>query len=110
MPNNNPSSSPEDNSSTLNPRSKPVEAVLAWAAAHQNDPPHREKIEQTSGNGPKIYKGPVRITAQNGVLTEYGKKVEQERLARLAATERNGGQKKVEPSSQTACCDQESRS
>ena len=99
VPDNNPSSSQQDSSSTSNPRSKPVEDVLAWAAAHKNDPPHREKIERTPGDGRRNHRGPVQITSKHGVLTEYGKKVEQERLAKLATTNENGGGKEAESSS-----------
>jgi hypothetical protein len=95
----NPPPSPQDGSSILNPRSKPVEDILAWAAAHKNDPPHREKIERTPGDAHRNHGGPVRFTSKDGVLTEYGKKLEQERLAKLAATNQNGGGKEAEPSS-----------
>ncbi|XPS75550.1 hypothetical protein M3J09_007625 [Ascochyta lentis] len=76
VPNNNPSSSLQDTSSMANPRSKPVEDLVAWAMAHQNDPPHREKIERTPGDGRINHGGPIRITKKDGILTEYGKKVE----------------------------------
>jgi hypothetical protein len=89
VPDNNPSSSQQDSSSTSNPRSKPTQDLLAWSAAHKNDPTHREKIERTPGDGRRNHGGPIRITSKDGVLTEYGKKVEQERLAKLAATNEN---------------------
>jgi hypothetical protein len=76
-----------------------VEDVLAWAAAHQNDPPHREKIERTPGDGRKNHGGPIRITSKDGVLTEYGEKVERERLAKLAAANQDEGGKQAESSS-----------
>jgi hypothetical protein len=76
-----------------------VEDLLAWAAAHKNDPPHREKIERTPGDGRRSHVGPIRITSKDGVLTEYGKKVEQERLAKLTANNENGGGKETEFSS-----------
>jgi hypothetical protein len=76
-----------------------VEDVLAWAAAHKNDPPHREKIERTLGDGRKNHRGPIRITSKDGVLTEYGKKIERERLAKLATTNEIGGGKEVQSSS-----------
>jgi hypothetical protein len=72
-----------------------VEDVLAWAAAHKNDPPHREKIERTLRDGRKNYRGPIRITSKDGVLTKYGKKIERERLAKLATTNEIGGGKEV---------------
>lgn len=76
-----------------------MEDLLAWAAAHKDDPPHREKIERTPGDGRRNHGGPIRITAKDGGLTEYGKQVEQERLAKLAAANENGGGKEVESSS-----------
>lgn len=76
-----------------------MEDVLVWAAAHRHDPPHREKIERTPGDGRRNHGGPVRITSKDGVLTEYGKKLEQERLAKLAATNEDGGEKKAVSSS-----------
>ena len=88
---NNSSSFLQDSSSTPNSRSKPVEDLLAWAAAHKNDPPHHKKIERTPGDGRRNHGGPIRITSKDGVLTEYGKKVEQERLAKLATTNENEG-------------------
>ena len=52
------------------------------------DPPHREKPKQPPVEGQRKPGGPCRITRDNnGVLTEYGKKVEeQDRLYRLANT------------------------
>jgi len=79
VPDNNPLSSLQDSSSTWNSRSKPVEGLVAWAAAHKNDSPHREKIERTPGDGRRNHGGPIRVTSKDGVLTEYVKKVEQER-------------------------------
>jgi hypothetical protein len=94
-PNNNLSSSPQDNSLTLNTphrRSKLAEEVLAHAAANRNGPPRREKILPseridlsgrpgfaTSGDWPKTKNigGPVQILSKDGILTELGKKVEQ---------------------------------
>lgn len=55
---------------------------MAWAAAHRNDPPHREKIERMPGDGRTNHGGPIRIISKNGVLTDYGKKVEQEQLTK----------------------------
>jgi hypothetical protein len=81
------------------PQSKTVEDMIAWAAAHQNDPPHREKIERTPGDGRRNHGGPIWIVSKDGVLTEYGKKVEQERLAKLAATNENGEGKEAQSSS-----------
>lgn len=95
VPDNNSSSSPQDSSSTSNPQSKPKKDLLAWSLAHQNDPPHREKIERTPGDGRINHGGPIRITSQDGVLTEYGKKLEQERLAKLATTNETKGEKEV---------------
>jgi hypothetical protein len=99
IPNNNSPSSLQESSSTSTPRSKPVEDLIAWATAHKDDPPHCEKIERTPGDGRVNHGGPIRITSKDGVLTEYGKKVEQERLAELAATDKNGGGKEAESSS-----------
>lgn len=62
---------------------------MAWAAAHRNDPPHREKIERMPGDGRTNHGGPIRIISKNGVLTEDGKKVEQEQLTKLATTNEN---------------------
>jgi hypothetical protein len=89
VPDNNPSTSTQDSLSTLNPQSTPIEDILAWAVAHRNGPPHREKIERTPGDGRRNHGGPIRITSKDGVLTEYGKKLEQERLAKLATTNEN---------------------
>ncbi|KAF2709194.1 hypothetical protein K504DRAFT_467173 [Pleomassaria siparia CBS 279.74] len=120
-PNNDPSSSPQDSWSTPNPpqrSNKAAEELLARAAANQNGPPRREKILPseridlsgrpgfaTSGDWPKTKNigGPVRILSKNGELTELGKRVEQERLAKLAAaataTSDDGGKEKEESSS-----------
>jgi hypothetical protein len=98
----NSSSSPQDSSSTSNPQSKPKRDLRAWAAAHRNGPPHREKIEQKPGEGRIGHGGPIRITAKDGVLTEYGRKLEQERLAKLATTtttNESGGGEEVQSSS-----------
>jgi hypothetical protein len=94
-PNNNSPSSLQESSSTSTPRSKPVEDLIAWATAHKDDPPHREKIERTPGDRRVNHGGPIRIISKDGVLTEYGKQVEQERLADLAATNKNGGGKEA---------------
>jgi hypothetical protein len=104
IPNNNSPSSLQESSSNPTPRSKPVEDLIAWATAHEDDPPHREKIERMPGDGLVNHGGPIRITSKDGVLTEYGEKVEPERLTELAATDKNGGGKEVESSSLTTCC------
>jgi hypothetical protein len=99
LPENNSSSSPQDSSSTSNPQRNPKKDLVAWSLAHQNDPPHREKIKPTPGDWPKNHGGPIRITSNDGVLTEYGKKKEQERLAKLATTNEIGGEKEAQSSS-----------
>jgi hypothetical protein len=105
-PNDEPSSSPQESSSTPNPpqrsnddltegrklAAKVREEMMVYAAAHQNDPPRRKKdlpSEQiTSGDSskPRHHGGPIRLLSINGELTELGKRKEQERLAKLAAT------------------------
>jgi hypothetical protein len=91
--NNNSSSSPKDGSSTLDPLpGKPKKDLHAWSTAHRNDPkpPNRPKVERKSGDVRIGHGEPIRITSQDGVLTEYGKKLEQERLAKLATTNEVG--------------------
>jgi hypothetical protein len=105
--NNDTSSSRQDSSSTSNPHNdfatstqhiKTAEELTAWASARQHLPPHREKIERAPGDTRKNPGGPIRITmTSDGVLTEYGEKVERERLARLAAANQDKG---GEPSSE----------
>jgi hypothetical protein len=98
IPRNNLSTSnPQDNLSTSNPQDnvststqhiKTAEDLLAWSIAQQHAPGplHREKIERTPGDGRKSHGGPIRITrTSDGVLSEYGEKLERERLARSAA-------------------------
>ena len=99
VPDNKPSSSLQDGSPTSNPQNRPVEDIVAWSIAHRNDPPHRKKIERTPGDGRRNHGGPIRITSKDGVLTEYGKKLEQEQLSKLAATNENKGGKEAESSS-----------
>ncbi|KAI8935135.1 hypothetical protein NX059_007729 [Plenodomus lindquistii] len=99
VPDTNPSTSTQESPSTSNSHSKAVEELHAWAAARRNDPPHREKIERTSGDGRIGHGGPIRIISKDGILTEYGKKVEQERLAKLAATNENGEVRESDSSS-----------
>ena len=102
-PAHDPYPSPKNSSPTPNPpkrSNKAAEELLARAAANQNGPPRREKILPseridlsgrpgfaTSGGWPKTKNigGPVRILSKNGELTKLGKRVEQERLAKLAA-------------------------
>jgi hypothetical protein len=86
VPDNNLS---RDSPLTSCPQIEYVEDMIAWAVAHKDDPPHREKIDRTRGDGRKNHRGPIRIISKDSVLTEYGKKVEQERLAKLAATNEN---------------------
>jgi hypothetical protein len=114
-PNNDPFSSPQDSSSTPKPprrSNNAAEELVARAAADQNGPPRREKILPselidlsgrpgfaTSGDWPKTKNigGPVRILYKNGELTKLGKRVEQERLTKLAAataTSDDGGKEK----------------
>jgi hypothetical protein len=93
------SSSPQNSSAASNLVSKVRKEIQARLAAHENDPPHREKIKPTPGPWPKNHGGPIRILSKDGVLTEYSKNVEQERLAKLAATNENEGEKKAESSS-----------
>lgn len=85
--------------------------MVARAAANTNGPPHREKVLPSerndlsarpgiSSSGGRSYNpgGPVRILSKNGVLTELGRKVEKERLAKLAAataTDENGGEREA---------------
>ena len=96
IPDNNSSSSPPQNSSSAsNPPSKPRKDLIAWAIAHQNDPPYREKTERAPGEERIGHGGPARITAVNGVLTEYGKQKKQERLAKLDTTDKTGRAKEV---------------
>lgn len=73
--------------------------MLAQLAAHENEPPQRAKVKPTPGPWPQNHGGPIRILSKDGVLTEYGKKVEQERLAKLAAANENEGEKKADSSS-----------
>jgi hypothetical protein len=99
VPNNNSSSSPQDSASTSNSQSKPKEDIVAWAIAHMNDPPHREKIERTPGDGRKNHGGPIRIISKDGVLTEHGGKIEQEQLVKSSTTNDTGGEKEIQSSS-----------
>ena len=102
--NDNPlSSSPQAGSAASDLVNQAREEMQARLAAHENDPPRRSKIKPTPGPWPKNHGGPIRILSKDGVLTEYGKKVEQERLAKLAATNENEGEKKAESSSCTRC-------
>ena len=73
--------------------------LKAWHKANKDGPPHHEKIERTPGDGRKNHGGPIRITSKDGVLTEYGRKLEEERLAKLATTNDTGGEKEVQSSS-----------
>jgi hypothetical protein len=98
VPDNDLSTSTQDSPLTSYSQVKSVEDMTAWASAHKDDPPHREKIERTPGDGRKNHGGPIRIISKDGVLTEYGKKVEQERLAKLAATNENGEGKEAQSS------------
>lgn len=89
-PDNDTSTSPQDTSSTpdLSQRvNKIKEEAIARAIANQDGPRRREKIllSDLTGLGGRPGSGPIRILSNNGVLTELGKKVEQERLAKLAA-------------------------
>lgn len=95
-PNDTSSNSPPDSSSASNPGKKAAEDLVAWALAHQNGPAHCEKTERRPGEKRVGHGGPIRIAATNdGVLTEYGKNPEQERLAELAAANDNEGGKKA---------------
>jgi hypothetical protein len=83
---NLPTSNQQDNMSTSNQLSKAQEDLIAYAAAHRYDPPRHEKTKRAPGDARKGHGGPIRITrTDDGVLTEYGEKLERERLARLAA-------------------------
>ncbi|KAL1612957.1 hypothetical protein SLS60_001187 [Paraconiothyrium brasiliense] len=89
-PDNDTSTSPQDTSSTpdLSQRvNKIKEEAIARAIANQDGPQRREKIllSDLIGLGGRPGSGPIRILSNNGVLTKLGKKVEQERLAKLAA-------------------------
>lgn len=99
-PNDDASSSPvQDSSPRPNPTfskhmEKAIADSMAWAAAHQNDPPQRERIvpsERIDVSGrPKNHGGPIRILSKDGVLTELGKRAERERLEKSAAAEAAG--------------------
>jgi len=100
VPDNNfLSSPPQDSSSASNLPSKPRKDLIVWAITHQNDPPYREKTERVPGEERIGHGGPARITAVDGVLTEYGKQKERERLAKLGTTEETGREKEVQSSS-----------
>jgi hypothetical protein len=79
------SPSPQDSSAVSDLVNKVKEEIIARLAAHENDPPQRASIKPTPGPWPKNHGGPIRILSKDGVLTEYGRKVEQDRLAKLAA-------------------------
>jgi hypothetical protein len=102
-PNNNNSSSslPKDSSLTSNPPRKPPRDFQAWYTAHANDPKplNRPKVERKPGDVRIGHGGPIRITAQDGIVTEYGKKLQQERLAQWAATKEVAGGKEEQSSS-----------
>jgi hypothetical protein len=114
IPTEKPSLSLQDDSSASNSppkRSQLAEDVLARAAANRDGPPRREKILPseridlsgrpgfaTSGEWPKTKNigGPIRIISKDGVLTELGKRVEQEQTAKSAAakaTSEEGGER-----------------
>ena len=84
--NDKPPSSPQKADSPTSTPARKFEDFEAYARAHMYDPPHREK--RPSVEGLRKPGGPCRITRDsNGVLTEYGKKVEeQDRLYHLAKT------------------------
>jgi hypothetical protein len=115
-PTEKPPLSPQDNSSPSNSppkRSQLAEDVLARAAANRDGPPRREKILPseridlsgrpgfaTSGEWPKTKNigGPIRILSKDGVLTELGKRAEQEQSAKSAAakaTSEEGGERVI---------------
>jgi hypothetical protein len=115
-PTEKPSLSPQDDSSSSNSppkRSQLAEDVLARAAANRDGPPRREKILPseridlsgrpgfaTSGEWPRTKNigGPVRILSKDGVLTELGKRAEQEQSAKSAAakaTSEEGGEREI---------------
>lgn len=99
IPNDDPSSlSPQTSPSASNLQRKVAEDLKAWCAAQQTNPPRRERVQRPSGDGRVGHRGPIRITAQDGVLTEYGMELERERRAKLAADE-NGAGEGVEGSS-----------
>jgi hypothetical protein len=85
---NSSTSNPQDKSATSTQHIKTVEDLTTCANARQHLPPHREKDKRAPGEARKGHRGPIRITKTgDGVLTEYGEKLEQERLARLAAAD-----------------------
>ena len=73
--------------------------LKAWHKANKDGPKHHEKMERTPGDGRRNHGGPIRITSKDGVLTAYGRKLEEERLAKLATTNDTGGEKEVQSSS-----------
>ena len=85
VPDKNSESTEESSATDYGPM-RPGENILDWSRRNQNAPPCRRR-NPTPPGGPRNHGGPIRITSSNGVLTEYGKKLEQERLAKLAAGE-----------------------
>jgi hypothetical protein len=86
VPDKNSESSPQSGSTDYGPP-RPGEHILAWARRNQNAPPCRPPPDTTPRGERLNHGGPIKILSRDGVLTEYGKKLEQERLAKLAAGE-----------------------
>jgi hypothetical protein len=87
VPDKDSASSSQSSSTDYGPP-RPGANIIAWARRNQNAPPCRPPPDPTPKCERIGHGGPTRIVStKDGVLTEYDKKLEQERLAKLAASE-----------------------